>query len=150
MTIWIDDSTKLRVNIHAPYKGFSRLDTPEVRLAANVVKVASPLPPVPTEGFTLEEEYYRTEQTSSPYVVWTKKSEDQLAEITSRKVKAGNREKAKEENKENATTKYLISHNAAQIKNHIDTSITDLDSAKTMIARLAIAIGVLLRENDED
>lgn len=146
MTIWIDDSTKLRVNIYAPYKGYSKLETAEQRAAANVVEIAEPLAPTPTEGFTLDEEYFRTEPDAFPYVIWTQKSPEQLAEVTARKAKQAANTGAREENKENATVKYLTTHTAAQIENYVDTNITNLATAKTVIARLAVAVGVLLRD----
>ena len=80
MTIWIDDDTKLRVNINAPYKGFSRLDTPEIRAAANVVEIADD--PVPADYS--DEFYYRSEDwnaTQRPYTVYTRKSDEQIAQV---------------------------------------------------------------------
>lgn len=72
--MFIDQDTSLRVDIQRPYKGFSRLDTPEIRAMANVVEIPDPQLP---EG-EKEEEYYRTEQNDAPYVVFTKKSPEQI------------------------------------------------------------------------
>lgn len=79
--MFIDNDTKLRVNINAPYKGFSRLDTPEIRAAANVVEIAEP-----ARGD--EQFYYNTEQDASPYLVVTPKSVEQVREMLKSKVKA--------------------------------------------------------------
>jgi len=49
------------------------------------------------------------------------------------------------ENAENATVKYLTTHTAAEIATYIQKNVTDLASAKVMIARLAIAVGSMLR-----
>lgn len=77
MTIWIDNETRKRVNINAPYKGFSRLDTPAIRAAANVVEIADPTPPADYS----DDIYYRTESQESPYVIYTKKSDEQIAQV---------------------------------------------------------------------
>lgn len=82
--MFIDNDTKLRVNINAPYKGFSRLNTPETRLAAGVVEIADPTPPADYS----DEFYYRTESQEAPYVIYTKKSDEQIAEIRWSKIKA--------------------------------------------------------------
>lgn len=75
--MFIDNDTKLRVNINAPYKGFSRLDTPEIRAAANVVEIAEPTPPADySDAF-----YYRTESQEAPYVIYTRKSDEQIAQV---------------------------------------------------------------------
>lgn len=49
------------------------------------------------------------------------------------------------ENAENATIKYLTTHTAAQIATYVQNNVTDLASAKVVIARLAIAVGAMLR-----
>ena len=75
--IYIDSDTKLRVNIYYTYKGFSRLDTPEIRAAAGVVEIAEPTPP---EDYS-DDLYYRTEQDAEPYVVYTRKSDEQIIQV---------------------------------------------------------------------
>ena len=82
--IYIDNDTKLRVNIYYTYKGFSRLDTPEIRAIANVIEIAEPEQP---EGY-IEDLYYRTEQDAAPYVVYTRKSDEQIAAVMQAKAKA--------------------------------------------------------------
>ena len=79
--MFIDNDTKLRVNINAPYKGFSRLDTPEQRAAANVVEIAEP-----ARGD--EQFYYNTEQNDAPYLVVTPKSVESIRESLKAKVKS--------------------------------------------------------------
>lgn len=79
--MFIDNDTKLRVNINGPYKGFSRLDTPAIRAAANVVEIADP-----TRGD--EQFYYNTEQDAAPYLVVTPKSVEAVREMLKGKVKA--------------------------------------------------------------
>lgn len=41
--------------------------------------------------------------------------------------------------------KYLLTHSAAEIQTKVQADITTLATAKTMIARLAVAVGVLAR-----
>lgn len=72
--MFIDQETLKRVNIYAPYKGRSKLDTPEIRAAVGVIEIADPVPPVDYS----DETYYRTEQDDAPYVVFTKKSDEAL------------------------------------------------------------------------
>lgn len=81
--MFIDNETKLRVNVNAPYKGFSKLDTPEIRAAANVVEIPEPTPP---EDYS-DEFYFRTEQDDAPYVVYTRKSDEAIAAIRWTKIK---------------------------------------------------------------
>lgn len=78
--MYIDNDTKLRVNINAPYKGFSRLDTPEIRAAANVVEI-----PDPARGD--EAFYYNTEQDAAPYLVVTPKPVESVREMLKARVK---------------------------------------------------------------
>lgn len=82
--MFIDNETKLRVNIYAPYKGFSKLDTPDICLAAGVVEIAEPPPP---EDYS-DDIYYRTESQESPYVIYTRKSDEQIAEVNMQKARA--------------------------------------------------------------
>ena len=77
MTIYIDKDTLKRVNIYYTYKGFSKLDTPEIRARAGVIEIAEPAAP---EDYT-DETYYRTEQDYSPYIIFTKKSPEQLEQL---------------------------------------------------------------------
>lgn len=81
--MFIDNDTKLRVNINAPYKGFSRLDTPELRQRAGVIEVQEAMPPEDYDP----DVYYRTEQDDAPYVVYTRKSDEQIAQVRWEKIK---------------------------------------------------------------
>lgn len=81
--MFIDQETNLRVNIYAQYKEFSKLDTPEIRAKAGVIEIAEPTLP---EDYS-EDTYYRIEQDAAPYVVFTRKSDEQIAEVMRRKAK---------------------------------------------------------------
>lgn len=81
--MFIDSATLRRVNIYAPYAGFSKLDTPEIRARAGVIELADPVPPADYS----DETYYRTEQDDAPYVIYTKKSDEQIAAIRWEKLK---------------------------------------------------------------
>jgi len=81
--MFIDSTTQRRVNIYAPYAGFSKLDTPEIRERAGVIEIADPVPPADYS----DETYYRTEQDDAPYVIFTKKSDEQIAAIRWEKLK---------------------------------------------------------------
>jgi hypothetical protein len=80
--MFIDSTTQRRVNIYQPYKGFSKLDTPEIRQRAGVIEIADPVPPADYS----DETYYRTEQDDAPYVIFTKKSDEQLAALAQSKL----------------------------------------------------------------
>ena len=82
--IYIDNDTKLRVNIYYTYKGFSKLDTPEIRAKAGVIEIPDPTPP---EDYS-EDTHYRTEQDAAPYVIYTRKSDEQILQIMREKLTA--------------------------------------------------------------
>ena len=75
--MFIDQDTLKRVNINYAYKGFSKLDTAEIRARAGVIEIAEPAAP---EDYS-DETYYRTEQDYSPYIIFTKKSPEQLEQL---------------------------------------------------------------------
>ena len=82
MTLFVDQETRQRVNIHAAYKGFSKLDTPEIRERAGVIEIPDPTPP---EDFS-DDTYYVTHQNEAPYVVYTRKSDEQIAQAKNSKL----------------------------------------------------------------
>ena len=85
--MFIDKETGKMVNISAPYKGRSRLDSPELRAAVGVIEIADD--PAP-EDYS-DDTYFRTEDwnaTQRPYIIYTRKSDEQINEITNNKIKA--------------------------------------------------------------
>ena len=77
-----------RINIHAPFTTsegvtYGNLTDPVVRNQLGVVEVTEPTPP---EDYS-EDLYYRTEQDEAPYVVYTRKSDERIAEVTLAKAK---------------------------------------------------------------
>lgn len=84
MSIFVDQATNLRVNIQSPYKGRSRLDTAEIRAELGVIEIAEPTPPADYS----DDLYYKTEQDAAPYVVYTRKSDEQIAAVRWTKIKA--------------------------------------------------------------
>jgi len=86
--MFIDQETRLRVNIHAPYKGRSKLDTPEIRAAVGVIEIPDPVAP---EDYS-PDTHYMTEQDDAPYVVYMMKSPAQIAELMVQKAKQQRRE----------------------------------------------------------
>lgn len=69
--MFIDQETLKRVNIHAPYKGRSKLNTPEIRAAVGVIEI-----PDPVRGN--DEIEYTQELDDAPYIIITPKSPEQL------------------------------------------------------------------------
>jgi hypothetical protein len=69
--MFIDKDTLKRINIYGPYKGFSKLDTPEIRERAGLIEI-----PDPVRGN--DEIEYTQELDDAPYIVITPKSPEQL------------------------------------------------------------------------
>lgn len=87
--MFIISNTQLSINIYAPYTSadgtkYTNLLDPAVRSAAGVVEIADPQPP---EDYS-EDTYYRTEQDDAPYVVFTKKPDDQIMAVMQQKYTA--------------------------------------------------------------
>ncbi len=143
MTIYIDNETKLRVNIHYAYKEFSRLNSPEIRARANVVEIPDPPPPA---DFS-EDTYFRTEKDDAPYVVYTLRPQEQRDEAAARKLAAKEKADAQEAVRGDSTIQYLTRHTDAAIIAKVKTLLPSLPPAEAaVIGRLAAAIGVLFRE----
>ena len=83
--MFIDQDTLCEVNINYAYKGFSKLDTPEIRAKARVIEIAEPAAPADYS----DETYYKTSTGDGmpPYRVYTKKSPEQLAALRASKLK---------------------------------------------------------------
>lgn len=79
--MFIDSKTQRRLNIFAPFESedgtrYGNLTDPAVRAAVGVVEIPDPVAPDDYSDAT----YYRTEQDDAPYVVYTRKSDDQIAQ----------------------------------------------------------------------
>lgn len=77
-----------RINIYAPFTTsegvtYGNLTDPAVRNQLGVIEITEPAPP---EDYS-ESTYYRTEQDDAPYVVYTRKSDEQIAEVALAKAK---------------------------------------------------------------
>jgi hypothetical protein len=72
------DSNAVRCNIYAPYEyngvRYANLTDPAVRNQVGVSEIPDPAPPVDYS----EDTYYRTEQDTAPYVIYTPKSPEQI------------------------------------------------------------------------
>ena len=78
---------KKRINIHAPFTTdsgiqYANLLSEDVRKTLGVKEIPDPAIP---EDYT-EETYYRVEQDEAPYIIYTKKSEEQLQQIQQNKI----------------------------------------------------------------
>lgn len=82
--IYIDKETRLRVNVRAPYKGFSVLDTPEIRERAGIVEVPAPAKP---EDYS-EDAYIVQDIDEAPYVVYSPRDPAEVAKARLAKVAA--------------------------------------------------------------
>lgn len=76
-----------RFNIHASQTidgvQYSDFTNPDVRAKLGITEIAEPTPPADYS----EDTYYRTEQDDAPYVVYTKKSAEQIAAVRWEKIK---------------------------------------------------------------
>ena len=77
-----------RINIHAPFTTsegvtYGNLTDPLIRNQLGVLEISEPVPP---DDYS-DDLYYRTEQDESPYVVYTRKSDEQIAEVVLTKAK---------------------------------------------------------------
>lgn len=77
-----------RINIYAPFTSaegatYANLTDPAIRDQLGVVEITEPAQP---EDYS-EDLYYRTEQDEAPYVIYTKKSDEQIAAVTLTKAK---------------------------------------------------------------
>ena len=80
--MFISNTTQKRVNPYAPYQdseGTTYLGMP----AHLYTEIPDPTPP---EDYT-DETYYRTEQDEAPYVIFTRKSTEQLDALFNSKIK---------------------------------------------------------------
>lgn len=75
MNIWIDKETLKRVNIQCPYKGYSRLDTAEIRERAGLVEIQ-----VQEDPEYSDLTHYRDESDNAPYVLYRLKSQAQIVQ----------------------------------------------------------------------
>lgn len=78
--IYIDQETGRMVNIHAPYKGRSRLDTQEIRSEVGVIEVEED--PAPAD---YDSEFYNRREdwdaVQRPYIIYERRSDEEVAEI---------------------------------------------------------------------
>ena len=76
-----------RFNIYAPQEidgvMYPRFTDPALRESLGIIEIPDPSPPLDYS----EDAYYRTEQDMPPYVVYTKKSDEQIAEVNLQKAK---------------------------------------------------------------
>jgi hypothetical protein len=88
MSIFIDQDTDKMVNINAPYKGRSRLDTAEIRAEVGVIEIPADEPPQEAKDnpdyYTRGEDW---ETTQRPYITYTRKSDDQIASLRWNQIK---------------------------------------------------------------
>lgn len=88
--MFIDEETGRMVNINAPYKGRTRLDTPEIRAAVGVIEITDDVAP---EDYS-EDLYFRTEDwfaSQRPYIVYTRKPDEMIAKTLQEQTNAQSR-----------------------------------------------------------
>lgn len=84
--IYIDSETKKMVNINAPYKGRSRLDTPEIRDAVGVISIEEDSPPLDynPDFYDRKEDW---EASTRPYIIYTYKDPVEISQLLLKKAK---------------------------------------------------------------
>ena len=76
------------INAKHPYKGYSKLDTPELRAAVGLREIGDPQPPEPPTGYSVDEAFTRGEtgDRMPPYITWTPKQTEQLLALRESKL----------------------------------------------------------------
>lgn len=85
--MFIKDNKRINLNVPQIIDGVTYQDLrrfPEVMAAQGITEIADPAPPADYSDDT----YYRTEQDDAPYVVWTRKSDEQIQAVRWTKIKA--------------------------------------------------------------
>ena len=87
MEIYIHEATGKMVNIYAPFGGFSRLDTTEIRTKAGVIAIEEDAQPVDYDPsfYDRREDW---EATKRPYIIYAKKPEEQIKAVMLSRAKA--------------------------------------------------------------
>ena len=91
--MFIDENDKWinldAINAANPYKGYSKLDTPELRAAVGLREIADPQPPEPPAGYSVDEAFTRgeTNDRMPPYITWELKKPEQLLALRVSKLK---------------------------------------------------------------
>lgn len=77
-----------RFNVHAPAEiddvRYANFRDPSLREQLGIVEIADPQPPADYS----EDAYFRTEQDDAPYVVYTRKSDEQINQATRARILA--------------------------------------------------------------
>jgi hypothetical protein len=137
--MYIDQETLRRVNIYAPYKGRSKLDTPEIRAELGVVEIADPV-----RG---DENYnYNQEINEPPYLTVTPKSPEQIAAYEAGVAIRAADTSAHEDAKLNAVIQFFVAHTPAECRAKVATDVTNLATAVTMLQHFATALCVLAKK----
>ena len=88
--IYIDEETGRMVNIYAPFKGRSRLDSAEIRAAVGVIEITDDVAP---DDYS-EDLYFRTEDwfaTQRPYIIYSRKPDEMVAKTLQERTNAQSR-----------------------------------------------------------
>jgi hypothetical protein len=151
MNFYVDRTNK-RFNPHATitvlgvvYEKGDILKFPDAVAFLGIKEIQEP--DSPAEYKTNPDYYFRTESETFPYVIYLRKSDEQIAQVEEAKQKQADKIAAKAETLEDVTIKYLTSHTAAQIVAKVKTLLPSLPPAEAaVIGRLAAAIGSILRD----
>lgn len=82
--MFIDKETRQRVNIYAPYKGRSKLETAEERAEVGVIEIPDPTSDADVDSFT----HYIQEVDYPPYLSCVLKSQKQIVDALNSEAKA--------------------------------------------------------------
>lgn len=78
MSIFVKDGKRFNITTYDRFKyGRNPWTDPEFRAANGVTEVPDPTPP---EDFS-DDIYYVTSQDTEPFVIWTRKSDEQIAQV---------------------------------------------------------------------
>ena len=130
------------------YRG-NILKFPAVVASLGITEIPEPDVPVDYDP----DLYFRTEQDDAPYVVYTKKSQEQIDAILAKRAEIEAENAARAELKQDAFVQQFIAMTPADVRSYVDANVTDLASAKALLRRMAVMLLLLAKAEykpDED
>lgn len=113
---------------------------PALRSSLGVTEIADPTPP----GDYDPDLYYRTEQDTAPYVIYTKKSDAQVADVLAQRQRLVDDLADHDEIKTMPFVNFLVTKRPAQIATRIRNDIAT-DGVEEVIIKLTKVLSVLAK-----
>ena len=88
---------------------------------------------------------YNQEIEDAPYLIVTPKSQEQIDAVLAERARVAADAESLDYAKAAPVIKYLATHTPAECEDYVQTNVTDLASAKTMMKHFAVALCVIAR-----